>query len=115
MDDSENHALVIGASGIIGWSVVDQLLRQYPSPSPFSKITALVNRPMKLEDSFWPDSASDSPELRLVTGVDLLCSDEEFESIVREKVPGVESISHVYYFGMEFVHIDVRDNPLIWR
>lgn len=110
MTDSENHALVVGASGIIGWSVVDQLLRQYPSPSPFSKITALVNRPMKLEHSFWPETSSGRPKLRLVTGVNLLCGDEEFESIVRDKIPDVDSISHIYYFGTRSVHLHIRHN-----
>jgi nucleoside-diphosphate-sugar epimerase len=99
MADSKNHALVIGASGVIGWSVVNQLLQPYPSPSPFTNITALVNRPIDLKDSFWPEHASGRPELSLVTGVDLLCSDADFEVIVRERVPNVESISHVYYFG----------------
>jgi nucleoside-diphosphate-sugar epimerase len=98
MLDSKNHALVVGASGVIGWSIVNQLLQPYPSPSPFGRITAFVNRPMELKDSFWPEHTLDRPELRLVTGIDLFCSDEEFEGIIKE-IPNVESISHVYYFG----------------
>jgi nucleoside-diphosphate-sugar epimerase len=99
MAESKNHALVIGASGVIGWSVVNQLLQPYPSPSPFSNITALVNRPVDLKDMLWPESTPSRPEARLVTGVDLLRSDAEFEKTVEEKVPNVKSISHVYYFG----------------
>lgn len=96
---TDHHALVIGASGLIGWSVVNQLLQPYPTPSPFSKVTALVNRPLDLEDTFWPKHASGHPQLSLAAGVDLLCSDEELEQTLREKVPDVGSISHVYYFG----------------
>jgi hypothetical protein len=93
------HALVIGASGLIGWSVVDQLLQPYPSPSPFSKVTALVNRPLKLEDSFWPARSPDRPEWALESGINLLCSDAEFEKLLKQKVPDIENVSHVYYFG----------------
>jgi hypothetical protein len=96
---SDCHALVVGASGIIGWSVVDQLLQPYPSPSPFRKIIALVNRPLKLEDSFWPEHIPGRPELVLASGVNLLCEDEVFEQLLREKVADVTSVSHVYYFG----------------
>lgn len=99
VESTGHHALVIGASGLIGWSVVNQLLRPYPAPSPFSKVTALVNRPLGLEDSFWPQPASGYPQLSLTAGVNLLCSDREFEETLKEKVPDVDSISHVYYFG----------------
>jgi nucleoside-diphosphate-sugar epimerase len=98
--DPTYHALVLGASGLIGWSVVNQLLQPYPSPSPFAKVTALVNRPLKLADSFWPSQdLPGQPKLSLTSGVDLLCSDDELEAVLRERVEGVESISHVYYFG----------------
>jgi hypothetical protein len=94
-----HHAVVIGASGLIGWSVVNSLLEPYPAPSPFRKFTALVNRPLKLDDSFWPEEAPGKPELTLASGVNLLCGDDEFEALLKEKVRDVESISHVYYFG----------------
>lgn len=94
-----NHALVIGASGLIGWSVVNQLCHPYPSPTPFKQITALVNRPLKLEDSLWPEHISGCPELSLASGFNLLCSEEELEDGLREKVSDFKSISHVYYFG----------------
>lgn len=98
-EQTNYHALVIGASGLIGWSVVNQLLQPYPTPSPFSKVTALVNRPLALEESFWPQEAPVCPQLSLTTGVNLLCSDEKFEETLREKVSDVNSVSHVYYFG----------------
>jgi nucleoside-diphosphate-sugar epimerase len=98
---SNFHALVIGASGIIGWSVVNQLLAPYPSPSPFRKVTALVNRPLRLEDSFWPENTvAGRPELALASGVDLSCGDDEVQRGLGEKVGDVGSVSHVFYFGV---------------
>jgi nucleoside-diphosphate-sugar epimerase len=93
------HALVIGASGIIGWSVVNQLLQPYPSSSPFRKVTALTNRAIELENSFWPQNVTERPDLSLASGVNLLCEDDEFEKLLKEKVDDVETITHVYYFG----------------
>lgn len=97
--EHNNHALIIGASGLIGWSVVNQLLRSYPTEGTFSKVTALVNRPLDLEKCFWPKTSIPAPELDLVSGVDLLCTDQEFEARLKEKVTDVASITHVYYFG----------------
>ena len=96
------HALVIGASGLIGWAVVDQLLQPYPSPSPFGKITALVNRPLRKEDALWPEESPDRPTLSLTSGVNLQCEDDEFERLLKEKVPDAECITHVFYFGEYF-------------
>lgn len=101
----DHHALVIGASGLIGWSVVKQLLQPYPTPSPFSKVTALVNRPVALEDTFWPKHLSGHPQLSLAVGVNLLCSDEEFEETLKVKVSDIDSISHVYYFGKSSINL----------
>jgi hypothetical protein len=97
--DPNYHALVIGASGLIGWSVVSELLLPYPAPTPFKKVTALVNRHLEFEDSLWPENSAGKPTLSLVSGVNLLCSDEELETSLKDKVSDVESITHVYYFG----------------
>ena len=96
MTANHNHALVIGASGLIGWALVNELLST--SQSQFTHVTALVNRPLMLEDSFWPSEGYS--KLSLVSGVDLSSSDEEVERVFRQKVKGVESVSHVFYFGM---------------
>jgi nucleoside-diphosphate-sugar epimerase len=96
---SKHHALVIGASGIIGWSVVNQLLQPYPSSSLFHKVTALVNRPLKLQDSFWPDQGPQKPELSLVSGINVHCEDAKFADLLKKKVDDVASVTHVYYFG----------------
>jgi len=94
-----HHALVIGASGLIGWAVADQLLKPYPSPSPFRKVTALVNRPLKLEDSFWPNHAPGRPELTLVSGVNLACDNDEFVELLKGNMEDIASVSHLFYFG----------------
>ena len=99
MTKNNNHALVIGASGLIGWSVVNQLLQCYPAEGTFSRVTALVNRPLELEKSFWPKATESTPELELIAGIDLLCADEQLEATLKEKIASVGSITHVYYFG----------------
>jgi|SRR5690242_21651805 len=98
MAESSHHALVVGASGLIGWSVVNQLMQESPQ-QPFHKVSALVNRTLELKDSFWPRPSPGRPELQLVSSVDLLCTEDELESFLRDNVVDVTSVSHVYYFG----------------
>jgi hypothetical protein len=45
MSSDKKHALVFGASGISGWSILNQALT-YPTPTTFSHITGLTNRPL---------------------------------------------------------------------
>ena len=99
MTGSNYHALVIGASGLIGWSVVNQLLQCYPTEGTFTRVTALVNRPLDLENCFWPKKSNSTPELDLIPGINLLSTDEELEATLKERVANVASITHVYYFG----------------
>jgi nucleoside-diphosphate-sugar epimerase len=99
MPESNNHALVIGASGLIGWSVVNQLLQCYPAKGTFTRVTALVNRPLDLGDCFWPETTDSTPALDLIPGINLLSTDEELEATLKERVADVASITHVYYFG----------------
>ncbi|KAF7984319.1 hypothetical protein HWV62_15307 [Athelia sp. TMB] len=92
------HAIVFGASGLAGWGVVDQLLSNYPSTGTFSKVTALVNRPMSVEDSFWPIPAT--PALQLVSGADFAKgSVEEFTDWMRSNVADVGSVTHAFHFA----------------
>ncbi|KAJ7499912.1 hypothetical protein FB451DRAFT_1074226 [Mycena latifolia] len=91
------HALVFGASGLAGWGVVEQLLENYPSKGTFSKVTAVVNRPMSVADSFWP--TPESPTLELVTNVNLTEGTvETFTALLKEQVKDIVAITHVYYF-----------------
>lgn len=97
---TENHALVLGASGLAGWAVVNELLSNYPTPGTFRKFTAVVNRPLNIEDYFWPAQSADRPDLELVSGVNLLNgSTEEFTSFLKDKLKDIQTVTHVYYFG----------------
>ncbi|KAJ7799677.1 hypothetical protein B0H14DRAFT_2902418 [Mycena olivaceomarginata] len=94
---SSAHAIVFGASGLAGWAVVDQLLQNYPKAGTFSKVTAVVNRPISLADSFWP--TPESPSLDLVTGINLAeGSIESFTALLGEKIKDISTVTHVYYF-----------------
>ncbi|KAJ7165689.1 hypothetical protein C8R43DRAFT_987308 [Mycena crocata] len=92
------HAIVFGASGLAGWGVVEQLLENYPVKGTFSKVTAVVNRPISVADSLWP--TPESPILDLVTNIDLTAgSVEDFTALLREKVKDITTVTHVYYFA----------------
>lgn len=92
------HALVFGASGLAGWGVVDQLLSNYPFEGTFSKVTALANRPLNVEDSYWPSPSL--PKLNLVSGINL--TSEGFAHEFASKVEDLGSVTHVFYFGVFF-------------
>lgn len=101
MSEGSNHAIVFGASGLIGWAIVDQLLSAYPGPGSFSKVTAVTNRPLDLNDSHWPKPESERPDLQLVSGIDLRRGDgsvlaESLQQVVKD----IETVTHIYYLGM---------------
>ena len=101
---SAGHAVVFGASGTAGWAVVDQLLSDYPNKGVFTKVTALTNRPLPVEQSFWHPASSESPTLQLVSGVDLTQGTaDECAEVLRSKTEAVETISHVFYFGLRLL------------
>ncbi|PYH87452.1 hypothetical protein BO71DRAFT_404648 [Aspergillus ellipticus CBS 707.79] len=94
MQCSGHHAIIFGCSGINGWSLVNQLLSDYPSPSTFSKVTAVANRAFTHDEAKWPTD----DRLQIVSGVDLLVGeDAALQTTLTEKIPSVETISHVYY------------------
>lgn len=94
------HALVFGASGLAGWGVVDQILENYPAEGTFSKVTALVNRPLSAADSFWPSASPSRPKLDLVSGVNLAEGTvEEFTASLRDKVEDIANVTDAFYFG----------------
>ncbi|KAH7040355.1 uncharacterized protein B0I36DRAFT_9048 [Microdochium trichocladiopsis] len=99
-----HHALVFGASGILGWAVVDQILKNYPEKGSYKKVTALSNRPLTLEDSLWaPQPKNGGAELSIVEGVDLTQGTvEDHTNILRRLVPDIESVTHVYWFAYKF-------------
>ncbi|KAL8786438.1 MAG: hypothetical protein Q9195_008208 [Heterodermia aff. obscurata] len=95
---SSAHALVVGASGVAGWAVVDQILENYPNHGTFSTITALVNRPLALADSGWPELSPSRPQLDLVSGIDLTSGTaDEFSAVLKGKVKNVsKEIAYKY-------------------
>jgi hypothetical protein len=94
-------ALVFGASGVSGWSFVNEMLNDYPEKGVWAKVHALTNRPLTQEASTWPTS----PRLNIVSGIDLLAgTQEELEDTIRSKVTGIEKVTHVYYLGMLEMH-----------
>ena len=89
-------ALVFGASGVTGWSFINELLNDYPKPNIWKKVYALTNRPLSQSQSQWPDD----PRLNIVSGIDLLQgSQQELEKEIRDKVQGIEDVTHMYYLA----------------
>ncbi|RAL14140.1 SDR family oxidoreductase [Aspergillus homomorphus CBS 101889] len=89
-----HHAIVFGCSGINGWALVNQLLSDYPSRGTFSRVTAVANRAFSRDEAQWPSD----DRLQMVSGVDLLAGDDQaLAATLHEKIPAVETISHVYY------------------
>lgn len=90
------QALVFGASGVTGWSFVNEILNDYPERSVWDSVVSMTNRPLKQEDSLWPAD----PRLQIVSGVDLLKgSQEDLEASLKDKVNDVDKVTHVYYLG----------------
>ncbi|KNG83243.1 hypothetical protein ANOM_009055 [Aspergillus nomiae NRRL 13137] len=95
---TESHAIVFGAAGLLGWATLNQLLSGYPSSSPFSRVTAVLNRAVSEADLCLP-SGPDRPSFGLVSGIDLLqATGDDLVKQLKEKVPGAEGITHVFYF-----------------
>ncbi|KAF2186720.1 hypothetical protein K469DRAFT_663770 [Zopfia rhizophila CBS 207.26] len=89
-------ALVFGASGVTGWSFINEILNDYPQKGIWGKVHALMNRPLSQKQSQWPDD----PRLNIVSGVDLLeGSQEELEATMKGKIKGIKEVMHVYYLA----------------
>lgn len=89
-------ALVFGASGVTGWSFVNEILGDYPENGIWDCVVALTNRPLKQEDALWPNDS----RLRIVSGIDLLQgSQESLEKSLQSKVQDVKKVTHVFYLA----------------
>jgi nucleoside-diphosphate-sugar epimerase len=100
---ASNHAIVYGASGLIGWAIANQLLNSYPHAGAFSKFTTVTNRPLNLSETFWPESDSRRPELQVVSGVDIGHDDEAaVANALKSAVKDIETVTHVFYLGMHY-------------
>ncbi|CAI7597740.1 unnamed protein product [Penicillium pancosmium] len=110
MTEQSNHAIVYGASGLVGWSIVDQLLKQYPESGTFSKITAITNRPLDISRSYWPETDATGPKLELVSGVDLRHADgPTFAESLKNKLEDISSVTHVYYLVFTAIADDIEE------
>ncbi|RBR23695.1 uncharacterized protein FIESC28_03491 [Fusarium coffeatum] len=96
MSDSQNHAIVFGATGLIGWAAVNQILSNYPAAGTFASVTAVSNRPVDADRTFWPKESDPKPNLQLVSGIDLKSGG--LEAHLKEKVAGIDRVTHVFYF-----------------
>ncbi|GAW26860.1 putative sirq protein [Rosellinia necatrix] len=100
MEGAPRHAIVFGASGLIGWAVVDQLLRSYPEAGAFSKITAVTNRRVQFAESHWPEPGANRPELHLVSGIDLRRGGGgALARSLDRAVEDIHTVTHVFYLG----------------
>lgn len=100
MAEQSNHAIVFGASGLLGWAVANQLLSAYPHVGAFSKVTVALNRPVPESELYFPGPSPSRPELQIASGVNLLSgTGEDLAKQLKEKVAGAETITHVFYNG----------------
>ncbi|GME41715.1 sirq protein [Neofusicoccum parvum] len=86
------HALVLGASGISGWSLLNQL-RTYPTPTTFTRITGTTNRPFTLEAA----RIQNDVRCKIVSGIDFTKPIEEVAHFLQQEIPDIHTVSHVFY------------------
>jgi len=88
-------ALIFGASGVTGWSFVNELLNDYPHKGVWGRVHALTNRSLKAEDSLWPEDE----RLNIVSGIDLLQGSQEDLDQRLGAIKNIHEVTHVYYLG----------------
>lgn len=91
---SPYQALIFGASGITGWSLMRECLT-YPTKDTFSRVIGLTNRPLNPKDAMLPDDS----RWELHSGMDLT---KDVEDVVRllKGIEGIEKTTHVYFACM---------------
>jgi hypothetical protein len=89
-------AIVFGASGVSGWSFVNEMLNDYPKKGIWGDVYALTNRPLSAEKSIWPKD----DRLHIVSGIDILKgSQEDLEKELKNNIKDIPKVTHVYYLG----------------
>ena len=88
------HALIYGASGISGWSLLNQT-RIYPTPTTFSRITGTNSRPFSLEKAQIPQDE----RIKIASGIDLTKSADQVAAALKEKVEHISTVTHVFFTG----------------
>ncbi|VUC28863.1 unnamed protein product [Clonostachys rosea] len=110
MSEKSNHAIVFGAAGLLGWSVLNQLISNYPQAGEFSQVTAVVNRPISESDLNLTSrgaQASARPELQIVSGIDLRHgTGDDLAHQLQTNVSDAETITHVFYFVFSALNSD---------
>jgi hypothetical protein len=83
-------ALVFGASGVTGHGIIKALL-SYPTPTTFSRVIGLTNRPLSSADARLP------PDERLELYSEINLIEREKSLLQLQHVPGIKEVTHVYY------------------
>ncbi|KAH7052016.1 hypothetical protein B0J12DRAFT_710262 [Macrophomina phaseolina] len=86
------HALILATSGISGWSLLNQA-RIYPTPTTFPRITGTTNRPFTLKQAHIPED----DRVKIAPGIDFTESVEEVVRALKEKVPDINTVTHVFF------------------
>ncbi|KAL3265075.1 hypothetical protein ABHI18_000199 [Aspergillus niger] len=108
--NTPGHAIVYGASGLIGWALINQLLSPYPVADTFKKVTAVTNRPLVHSDTYWPEEESHRPRLQLASGVDLRSWDRDrLVEWLRQVVEDSQGVTHVYYLVFTAMDDDLEE------
>lgn len=89
------RAIIFGASGVSGWSFVNEILHDYPRSGIWDGVVALTIRPLKHEDALWPKD----PRLQIVSGINLLDDQDTIETKLSENVQHIDQTTHVYYLA----------------
>jgi hypothetical protein len=95
---SSKQALIFGASGISGWSLMQECLI-YPTRETFSQVIGLTNRPLKDEDAMLPDDK----RWELQSGMDLTKGVDSVVALLKG-IKGIEATTHVYFACRSTTH-----------
>lgn len=97
---TKHSAIVFGASGLLGWSVVNQILSRHKDAGSFESVAAVMKRRVSKDDLDLPASSPDHPSFEIVPGIDLQHgTGEELAGELATRVPHIEEITHAFYFG----------------
>jgi hypothetical protein len=114
---SPHRALVFGASGITGWSLVQEALI-YPTRTTFDKVIGLTNRPLTKTEALLPDDG----RLSLYGGINLSAGVDFVEEGLK-RIEGIEEVTHVYFAaytghgtgfdGIKKANVEILENAVL--
>jgi hypothetical protein len=104
-------ALVFGASGVTGHGIIKTLL-SYPTPTTFSRVIGLTNRPLSSATARLPEDE----RLELYSEINLLKREQSLLQL--QHIPGIQQVTHVYYaayagHGESFEELKRINNELL--